>query len=279
MYAKWVPKLWMLNEKVRIFNKTKWAKSEWAKSEWVKSEWVKSEGVKSEGVKSEWAKSEGAKSEWAKSEGVKSEGVKSEWAKSEFPQITVSSMELFFVLCELPPRKENSFQMSCYCRGIFSHWGRNALSLWESFLNVESSPTVHLWVRKLAESPDIKQMRISWDCRLVLYVLPVHVRKRRHLKGKSFSPARKCNWRAKRNSFEVEKTIIILVIERNCAHLPASIPCVETLLDVAQIVLSGDERVIRVRRRLRPVKISTTRNSAHRPLLINLAKWNKTFSA
>ncbi len=55
----------MLSEKVRIFDKTKWAKSEWPKSEWVKSE--------------------GAKSEWAKSE----------WAKSEFPQITVSSMELF----------------------------------------------------------------------------------------------------------------------------------------------------------------------------------------
>ncbi len=68
MCAKWVPKLWMLSEKVRIFDKTKWAKSEWVKSEWVKSE----------GVKSEW--------------------VKSEWAKSEFPQITVSSMELFFLL-------------------------------------------------------------------------------------------------------------------------------------------------------------------------------------
>ena len=54
MCAKWVPKLWMLSEKVRIFDKTKWAKSEWAKSEWV---------------------------------------------KSEFPQITVSSMELFFPLC------------------------------------------------------------------------------------------------------------------------------------------------------------------------------------
>ncbi len=46
MCAKWVPKLWMLSEKVRIFDKTKWAKSE--------------------------------------------------GAKSEFPQITVSSMELFF---------------------------------------------------------------------------------------------------------------------------------------------------------------------------------------
>ncbi len=75
MCTKWVPKLWMLSEKVRIFDKTMWVKSEWVKSEWAKSEWAKSE----------WAKSEGAKSEWAKSE----------WAKSEFPQITVSSMELF----------------------------------------------------------------------------------------------------------------------------------------------------------------------------------------
>ncbi len=76
MCAKWVPKLWMLSEKVRIFEKTKW-------------------------VKSEWAKSEGAKSE-----GVKSEGAKSEGSKSEFPQITVSSMELFFQ--QLVQRRETS---------------------------------------------------------------------------------------------------------------------------------------------------------------------------
>ncbi len=49
--------------------------------------------------KSEWAKSEWAKSEQAKSEQAKSEQAKSEQAKSEqlkFPQITGSSMELFF---------------------------------------------------------------------------------------------------------------------------------------------------------------------------------------
>ncbi len=46
-----------------------------------------------------WAKSEQAKSEQAKSEQAKSEQAKSEQAKSEqlkFPQITASSMELFF---------------------------------------------------------------------------------------------------------------------------------------------------------------------------------------
>ncbi len=80
-------------KKVRILTK-KQAKSERAKSEWAKSEWPKSEEAKSE-----WPKSEQAKSERAKSEGAKSEQAKSEQAKSEqlkFPQITASSMELFF---------------------------------------------------------------------------------------------------------------------------------------------------------------------------------------
>ncbi len=58
-----------------------------------------SERAKSEQAKSEWPKPEQAKSEWPKSEQTKSEQAKSEQAKSEqlkFPQITASSMELFF---------------------------------------------------------------------------------------------------------------------------------------------------------------------------------------
>ncbi len=62
-------------KKVRILTK-KWPKSEWAKSEQAKSEWSKLEQ----------AKLEQAKSEQAKSDQVK------------IPQITESSMELFFVL-------------------------------------------------------------------------------------------------------------------------------------------------------------------------------------
>ncbi len=123
--------------KSKNFDKTKWAKSEWGKSEWGKSE-----GVKSEGEKSEWAKSE--------------------WAKSEFPQITVSSMELFFPmwafvwkwsllgLCFLVLasfRRQHLNRRLCtrwsrgclrhsisdpgsrYCRGKRRRW-RNSCSLW-----------------------------------------------------------------------------------------------------------------------------------------------------
>ncbi len=68
MCAKWVPKLWMLSEKGRIFDKTKWAKSE---------------------------------------------GAKSEGAKSEFPQITVSSMELFFKFLCIMNHVPGNFMSEC----------------------------------------------------------------------------------------------------------------------------------------------------------------------
>ncbi len=65
----WVPKLWMFSEKSKNFDK----KKKWPKSEQVKSEQAKSEQTKSEQPKSKQPKSE----------------------KPKFPQITVSSMELF----------------------------------------------------------------------------------------------------------------------------------------------------------------------------------------
>ncbi len=65
MCAKWVSKLWILNEKVRIFDKTKWVKSEWAnqseqnQSEQNQREWNQRKRNQSEQnqnfLKSPWA--------------------------------------------------------------------------------------------------------------------------------------------------------------------------------------------------------------------------------
>ncbi len=78
------------------------------------------------------------KKKWPKSEWVKSEWVKSEWAKSEFPQISASSMELFFVLI---------FRcIVCYCcsKSVLkgAPGGSGVQASWARYLTFPSTPPV-----------------------------------------------------------------------------------------------------------------------------------------